>query len=113
MGELLAVDFGKQARESARTFARLMGLAEELPTDILANPEKHLVAASAEIRRLRKIIEDARDSLRRPISLRAWTEGPVQFHPLSTVMVDRDEFARLRQMEARIRDADTFGEHAP
>ncbi len=54
-------DFGKEERESARRFARLVGLVEERNQDILANPIKYLDQAHDEIVRLRLFIEELID----------------------------------------------------
>lgn len=89
------IDFGKDRREAARTFSRLMGLVEAHEAAVLADPVKYLDMAGKEIGRLRHGIREARDALRRTVNI-----APRQtevYEPIRTVNVSADEYERLKR----------------
>jgi hypothetical protein len=100
MEKVVAVDFGKEQRESARRLARLLDLVVGRDEEMLANPKKYWDRAVDEIIRLRTQIETAREALRQPLSfeLEAQNHCPV----LDTLTVPRDRWEALKRAEAVI-----------
>lgn len=81
-----------QQIQSARQFARLMGILEAHHEAILKDPAPYLDRAGAEIHRLRKIIDEAQEALRGRIS---YMGEPVQFQSMTSVLMERNRAALL------------------
>ncbi|HYE38242.1 hypothetical protein [Methylocaldum sp.] len=88
------VDFGREKREAARAFARLLGIVETHEAAIRADPVKYWKIAGEEISRLRLLLDDARDSLRPTFDL--WGPPSPAYLPPETITVMKDELERLR-----------------
>ena len=93
---IVSVDFGKDQRESARAFARLLGICEERSADILARPEFYLEQAAAEIHRLRDALRQAGDALRLP-AMYYEQDADALCQPIQTIRVVKDDYDRLRR----------------
>lgn len=103
MADVVAVDFGKEDREHARRFARLMGLLEAHEEDVLRNPGKHLKLAHDEISRLRRSIDGIRRAYRRstgPVITNH--ETPIHEMRVETIIVSQREWAALQEMRRSI-----------
>jgi hypothetical protein len=101
-GNVLHGEFGKEARESARRLARLLGLIEQNESAMLADPRRFMDMASERIYRLQCQIERAQDALRSPLLFAAEGE-PVSYSEPAVMRVYRDEYERLRAAAAIIR----------
>lgn len=78
-----------QAIRSAKQFARLMGLAEELHADVLKDPIPHLERASARIGKLMKLLEDIEYQLRGAI-ISTPSTGPVEYRSIESILHERN-----------------------
>lgn len=92
---VVAVDFGKEAVESARKLKRLLGMVAERDAEMLRDPKTFFDLATDEIIRLRQILEAAEEALRMPPPRWDCAQPPT-LEPLDTLVVDRAEHERLR-----------------
>jgi hypothetical protein len=100
MGDLIEKDFGARTRQSARTFARLLGLLDSHASDVLARPGHYLDLMGKENLRLYSALRKADDCLRIPVT--AYTKELPSVH--RTVVVCADEYARLIACANAVRD---------
>lgn len=100
MSDVIEVRFGKEEREYARKFARLLGLVEQHDADVLADPIKHIKLASEEIARTRRQIQDARDAYRSSCAVSCVQDDePISsLNILDTLHVPRRDWEALQQM---------------
>lgn len=80
---------------------RLLGIAEAMDADMLANPKKYYDRAVTEIIRLRTVLEEANEALRVPLH-DVWSpppDVPPPFEPMQVVSVMKDEWERLKRVE--------------
>ena len=96
MGDVIRRDFGKEDREAARAFARLMNIAEEIESDILNNPGKYLAMASARLAEAEQFKARLYHALHLPWAASALISAkpPTLNHP-SKVTIDRRDYDAL------------------
>lgn len=104
MADVIPHDFGKEHREAARSYARLVGILEDRAEAFIGNPSAFFADAGDRITALRLVLEEAERALR---------PGPVQWvrdedqiaNTMDTVVVRKDEYERLRKCAAIVRAA--------
>jgi hypothetical protein len=106
MGEIVEHDFGKDDREHARRFARLLNLAERAETDILADPVKHIQLAAHLLAEKEDLINRLRDALRIPWMVdmaKPMADEPPDLHRPETVVIDRRDYEALQTIKGLLR----------
>lgn len=98
MGDVICRDFGKEDREAARAFARLMKIAEDAENDILNDPGKYLAMASARLAEAEQFKARLYDALHLPWAASATPFDPSKMPMLQpdTVTVDRRDYEALQ-----------------
>lgn len=100
---VVPVDFGKEARESARAFARLMKIVDTNEAAILANPGRYLDMASKRLAEAERFASDLYDALHGPWAASIQRmDGPPEMLQLDTVTIDRRDYAALLALKALI-----------
>lgn len=105
MADIIPVDFGKEARESARSFARLMKLVNERDEDILAHPAKYLDMAGKRLAECQEFRMKLYDALQTPwaASLTSPNDAPPEQLKPDTVIIDRRDYEALQALKGLIR----------
>lgn len=83
-------DFGKKDRDSVKRFAKLISLEAQHEAKVLANPLPYLERASERISQLEMALQDAGNAAKLP-------PGAEPEAKPETILVDRDEYARLNR----------------
>lgn len=99
---VVTVDFGKDARESARQFARLLSLADEMDADILANPSKYLDMASARLAEAERFKYDLYNAIHTPWMAKSFSE-PAPTKLPDIIQIDRRDYEALQSVKALIK----------
>lgn len=99
MTDVIKVEFGKEAREHARRFARLIGLLDRHAEDVLRDPISHMGRASKVIADLRIQIHEARVAWERrnPITNYTPTED-IMAVSIDTIVVPKRDWDALQEM---------------
>lgn len=97
------VDFGKEKRELARMMGRLLGFVEQRDADIIADPVKYWKMAMEQASAFKRHIEDVEEALRYPCEVMVTDAAPELVRPEMPVMVTREDYDRMRRVEAVVR----------
>jgi hypothetical protein len=106
MGDIVEHDFGKDDREHARRFARLLNLAGRAEKDILSDPVKHIQMAAQLLAEKEDLINRLRDALRIPWMVdmaRPVTDEPPGLHRPETIVIDRRDYEALQAIKGLLR----------
>lgn len=102
---VIPVDFGMDARKSARAFARLMKLSAELDADILSHPGKYLDMASKRLAEAERFASDLYNALHTPwMASASMSAEPPKMIPPDTIQVDRRDYEALQALKKLIND---------
>lgn len=103
MADVVPVDFGKEDREHARRFSRLMGLVEQREADILREPGKYLKQSYEEVSRTRMAVEQIKSTWRRAMMPKYVDySGPITPEGRETIIVRKHEWDALQAMRREI-----------
>lgn len=104
MADVIPHDFGKEHRETARSYARLVGILEDRAEAFIGNPSAFFADAGDRITALRLALKDAERALR-PGPVQLVRDSDLIAPTMDTVVVCRDEYERLCKCAAIVRAA--------
>jgi hypothetical protein len=100
VGDVVRRDFGKEDREAARAFVRLLKIALDAEDEILANPGKYLAMASEKLAEAEQFKARLYDALHMPwvpkINYRP--DAAPTLNDVSTVTVDLRDYEALQAL---------------
>ena len=101
-GNIVPVDFGLQANEMKRRFARLLNLAERQREDMELNPFPYLEAAGERMAEMQREMQNAYDGLRhcRPVfRISEHDQLRQQVMRAPDVRITHEDYERLKRLE--------------
>ena len=102
MSEVVNVEFGREAREAQRAYARLSGLVGEQEQAFLRDPAKFFQHAASELSRRDQFIRDLEDAMLPSVAV-SLEATATSFDPIETVVVTRRDYELLQTLKERIR----------
>jgi hypothetical protein len=102
MSDVVKVEFGKDAREAQRAYARLSGLVEEQEQDFLRDPAKFFRHAASELHRRDQYIRSLEDAIRPNVEISTRAD-PITYEPMETVRVMKRDYDLLVKLKELIR----------
>lgn len=102
MSEVIKHDFGKDDREHARRFARLLKLSEDHEAAILADPVKYIEIAGEAIAEQEQFVRLLKEALRTPwltTLQKSPADEPLTMNRIETINIDRREYDALQSIK--------------
>lgn len=105
---IVAVDFGKEYNDTTRRFARLVDTAEKQREEMAKDPAKFISEAHDRVVDLMRKMDRARNATRSttvPFETRFTNDAASAM--METVRIPKDDYDRLKRIEAAVRSWDT------